>query len=407
MKLKELSIFEFNEYAYTHPLGSYHQTTNYALLMSEHGYDYDLIGLVDEDNNIHAASLILYKKINFFIRIAYAPKGFLIDYHNSVLLKKFSELLSKYYYKKNIAFITINPEICIGTIDATNKNIIYNKNKQLEETLINLKYEKIKETKHFDNKMPKFNAIVKLKEFTLKNISKSTRNKINKSLKNGLSLIKGSREDIANIYPFFKNKKNYKIDHYYNYYNAFSKDDLIDIFLIKMDFEKCLTNIKNQYENELEYNNSLVNNFLKENNEENLKRKLDSDNNLVFYKEKIKELTNNLAKNKEIYIAGAITIKYKNRVNILISGFDQKYKNFCPNHFLHYKLIEHYKKDYSFMELNGITGDFSTNNPYKGLDEFKLGFHPYACEYIGEFNFIVNEGLYKTIKENNLLKKNK
>lgn len=406
MHLKDLSIFEFNKYALQHPLGSYHQTTNYALFMSERGYDYDLIGLVDDENNIHAASLILYKKLNFFIRIAYAPKGFLIDYHDTKLLKCFSELLIKRYYKKNFAFITINPEICIGNIDIENKKIIYNENKEIERQLSMLKYERINEKKHFENRIPKFNAIIKLKDFSLKNISKSTRNKINKSLKNGLALIKGTREDIANIYPFFKNKKKYKIEHYYNYYNAFNKEDLIDIFLVKMDFEKCLTNIKKQYETELEYNNSLVNKFLKENNEENLKRKLESDKNLSFYKGKIKELTDSLAENKETYIAGAITIKYKNRVHILISGFDQKYKNFCSNHFLHYKLIEHYKKDYSFFELNGITGDFNSTNPYKGLDDFKLGFNPYACEYIGEYNFIINEGLYKTIIENDLLKKN-
>ena len=147
--------------------------------------------------------------------------------------------------------------------------ITYNKNKQIEQSLINLKCEKNNEKKHFENKIPRFNAIIKLKEFSLKNITKSTRNKINKSQKNGLSIIKGTREDIATIYPFFKNKKKYKIEHYYNYYNAFSKDDLMDIFLVKMNFEKCLTNIKKQYENELEYNNSLVNKFLKENNENN------------------------------------------------------------------------------------------------------------------------------------------
>lgn len=405
MHIKELSIFEFNKYAQSHPLGSYHQTTNYAMFMSERGYDYDLIGLVDNENKIHAASLILYKKLTFFIRIAYAPKGFLIDYHNTKLLREFSNLIKKYYYKKNFAYITINPEICIGNIDIKNKQITYNKNKQIEQELINLHYEKNNEKKHFENRIPKFNAIIKLKDFSLKNISKSTRNKINKSQRNGLSLIKGTREDIATIYPFFKNKKKYKIEHYYNYYNAFNNDNLIDIFLVKMDFEKCLTNIKKQYESELEYNNSLVNNFLKNNNEDNLKRKLESDKILIFYQEKIKELNEYLSQSKETYIAGAITIKYKNRINILISGYNQKYKNFCPNHFLHYKLIEYYKKDYSFMELNGITGDFDKNNPYKGLDEFKLGFNPYACEYIGEFNFIINEGLYRTIIENDLLNK--
>ena len=38
MKLRELSIFEFDNFAKNHPLGSYHQTSNYALNMSENLY---------------------------------------------------------------------------------------------------------------------------------------------------------------------------------------------------------------------------------------------------------------------------------------------------------------------------------------------------------------------------------
>ena len=39
MKLKNLSILEFDKYAESHPLGSYHQSSCYALLASESGYE--------------------------------------------------------------------------------------------------------------------------------------------------------------------------------------------------------------------------------------------------------------------------------------------------------------------------------------------------------------------------------
>jgi lipid II:glycine glycyltransferase (peptidoglycan interpeptide bridge formation enzyme) len=138
---------------------------------------------------------------------------------------------------------------------------------------------------------------------------------------------------------------------------------------------------------------------------ENLKRKLESDNVINTYKDSIAIATRHLAMNKEEYIAGAITIKYKNRVNILISGYDVQYKRFCPNYFLHYKLIEYYKNDFDYMDLNGITGDFTDTNPYKGLDEFKLGFNPLTFEYIGEYDFIINDGLYKSMEQSGQLAK--
>lgn len=405
MKLKNLSIFEFDEYSYNHPLGSYHQTSNYALLASEQGYDYEILGLVDNNGKIHAASLILIKKLNFLYRYGYAPKGFLIDYYNPSILSEFTTALKKHFYKKNVAFIKINPEISIGTIDYLNKEIKYNKNRSIEDTLKALHFRKLEGNKHFETKIPKYNAVQILKNTNIKTIGKPTRNKINKSIRSGLSLEKGTREDIEILFEFIKNKKDYPINHYYNYYNAFSKKDAIDIFLVKIDFEECLVNLREKYEKEMQKNTEIVNKVMKNPTNDNLKRKLASDNALTTCSENIAAATRYLAQNKTDYIAGAITIKYKNRINILISGFNKEFKNFCPNYFLHYMLIEYYKDDYDFMDLNGITGDFTRTNPYKGLDNFKKGFNPLTFEYIGEFDFIINEGLYKSLEQSGLLSK--
>lgn len=405
MKLRNLTIFEFDAFALNHPLGSYHQSSSYALFMSEQGYDYDLLGLVDENNKIVAASLILSKKIGMFNRYGYAPKGFLIDYFSPTILQEFTSALKKYYYKKNFAFIKINPEISIGTIDYAHKIITYNRNQIIESTLKGMNCRKLEGNKRFETKIPKYNAVQILKNTNLRTVCKNTRNKIRKSIRNGLSLVEGSRDDIETLFKFIKNKKDYPITHYYNYYNAFSKKDEIDIFLIKIDFEECLINLREKYEEENDKNSELVNKVMINPSNENLKRKLVSDTILNSYSESIATATRYLAKNKTQIIGGAITIKYKNRVNILISGFDQEFKKFCPNYFLHYKLIEYYKKDFDFLDLNGITGDFTNENPYKGLDEFKLGFNPLAFEYIGEYDFIINDGLYKSMEQSGQLSK--
>ena len=405
MKLRNLTIFEFDAFALNHPLGSYHQSSSYALFMSEQGYDYDLLGLVDENNKIVAASLILSKKIGMFNRYGYAPKGFLIDYFSPTILQEFTSALKKYYYKKNFAFIKINPEISIGTIDYAHKIITYNRNQIIESTLKGMNCRKLEGNKRFETKIPKYNAVQILKNTNLRTVCKNTRNKIRKSIRNGLSLVEGSRDDIETLFKFIKNKKDYPITHYYNYYNAFSKKDEIDIFLIKIDFEECLINLREKYEEENDKNSELVNKVMINPSNENLKRKLVSDTILNSYSESIATATRYLAKNKTQIIGGAITIKYKNRVNILISGFDQEFKKFCPNYFLHYKLIEYYKDDFDFLDLNGITGDFTNENPYKGLDEFKLGFNPLAFEYIGEYDFIINDGLYKSMEQSGQLSK--
>ena len=115
VKLKNLSIFEFNNFSYNHPLGSYHQTSSYALFASEQGYDYDLLGFVDNDGKIYAASLILSKKIGSFNRYGYAPKGFLIDYYDYNLIKEFISALKKYYYNGPAIFICSENVVFIVT----------------------------------------------------------------------------------------------------------------------------------------------------------------------------------------------------------------------------------------------------------------------------------------------------
>ena len=405
MKLKNLTIFEFDEYAKNHPLGSYHQSSSYALFMSEQGFEYDLLGYVDDTGNIKAASLILYKKLGMFNRYGYAPKGFLIDYYDTNLLKDFTKALKKHYYNKNFAFIKFNPEISIGTVDYKHKIVTYNKNQIIDSTLRGLNCRKLEGNIRFETKLPKYNAIQILKNTNLRTITKNTRNKVNKGIKSGLSLVKGKREDLDILFNFIKNKKDYPIYHYYNYYNAFSKNKDMDIFLVKINYEDCLINLRDKFEEENDKNISLTEKVMKNPSNENLKRKLNSDIALNTYKESIAIATRNLANNKEEYIAGAITIKYKNRVNILISGYNLNFKRFSPNYFLHYKLIEYYKDDFDFMDLNGITGDFTDTNPYKGLDEFKLGFKPLTFEYIGEYDFIINDGLYKSMEQSGQLAK--
>ena len=94
--------------------------------------------MIDNDDNIVAASLILIKRIGLLFRYGYAPKGFLIDYTNIDLLKEFCHLLKKRYYRKNLAFIKINPEIVIGTLK--NNEIEYNDNKKIIDTLTSMSF---------------------------------------------------------------------------------------------------------------------------------------------------------------------------------------------------------------------------------------------------------------------------
>ena len=394
---KEITMFEFDEFAKNHSLKNLYQTSNYAILKTEEGYDYEYLGYF-ENSKLVVATMILYKHITITSRYAYAPRGFIMNYDDISLLRDFSFKLKKYVNKKKIVFLKIDPLLIMKELDSKTKNIIYQNNSSIIKTFIDLGYKKLKDNLYFESQLPRFEAVINLKDFDFSKISKNTRNKVNNSLKKGLYLIKGTREDIDIIYNFIKHKNNKSKKYYNDVFKSFDNNDLIDVFLVKVDYEAVMNTAKKNYENELTLN-AMFNEMLKKRTTtSNYNKKINSDRNLTRYKNQIMEASKKYSDNElEKYIAGAIVIKTQNKVSIYCSGYDKAYKRFNPNYFLYYSIINYYKDSYNYLELNGITGDFSNNNPYYGLNQFKCGFNPRIYEYIGELDLVINEKVYNKL----------
>ena len=404
MVIKEISVDEFQEFVNSSPLGTYYQTRSYAILIGNYGYDYDFIGFINEYNQIKAASLILIKKEKS-IKYGYAPRGFILDYFNQELLSSFTEELIKYYRKKHICFIKINPEIAISEVDPKTGVKTYNWNYDIKEILENNGYYKLKDNLYFESILPRFQAVVSLKTFNEDALTKNCRNKIKKGIHKGLHIELSEKSGIDILQRFIEKKKHTNPFYYKDYYNIFHREGMIDLFLVSIDSGEYLINSRKLYEEELERNAILNEELKRKSNKKIINKKMNSDRKLLAYKNDIQEATElNKIKDK-IYIAGALVIKYKNRVHILISGYDTKYKNFAPNYFLHYQIMEYYKKEFDYIDLNGMTGDFTKENPYNGLNQFKLGFKPKIYEYIGEYDLPILPAKYKKQRLNGNLAK--
>lgn len=405
MSIRELTIDEFNAFVRNSPLGTHYQTFNYALLMGENGYEYELVGMFNEYNQLKAASLILFKNLKMHYKYGYAPKGFILDYFNQEIVSEFVALLKNYYKKKKVVFIKINPEIAISEIDKETGLKTYNWNYNILGIMEKAGFKKLKDNLYFESILPRFSAVVSLKNYSMNSVSKNTRNKIRRAHHKGLHIELAEKSGIDILQKFIKNKRTINEYYYKDYYNVFKKDDMIDLFLVSIDSEEFLINSRELYEKELEINNRLVSLLNRENNKRNLNKKMDSDKKILNYKQDVKFATELNTKKDKVYIAGALVIKYQNRVQILMSGYDKKYKRFEANYYLHDEILKYYQKNYDYAELNGLTGDFSKDNPYLGLNEFKIGFNPRIYEYIGEFDLPLNEKKYLKMRSNGELAK--
>ena len=407
MTIKEISINEFDDFSNKHLLGSVYQTSNYGELMEKDGYKVSYYGGYDGDTLV-GAFLLLSKSISLNVKYGYSPRGFLVDYFNKDVFKRFTESVKKYFYKKGYAFIKIDPIIILNEVNPDGSKRLNRFTDELINTMESLGYKKLKDNLYFESMLPKYNPVVYLKAFNFSDLDSKLQTKINKVSNKGLSLVKGDLYNINSLYEFIKRKDDKLSDYYKSMYKIFDKDNLIDLFLVQVDYHEYLLNLQDDYETEETINEKINNIFKMDPSNKNIyNEKMNSDKKLYEINEEIamvsKKIQNNIFKE---YIGGALVIKNANVAYIYASGFDKSYNKLLPNHYLHYSIISYYKKNgYSFVDLNGITGDFSKTNPYKGLNEFKLSFNPKIYEYIGEFDLVIRETKYSLLWSSNKLQR--
>ncbi len=399
MSIKELTKEEFNEFQNKNILGSFYETSEYGDLMSKYDYKVDYYGYIENDS-IVAAFLLLSKSISLNVKYGYSPRGFLINYFDNNLLERFTTEVKKYFNKKGYAFIKINPIIVLNEVKYNGEKTLNPMCNTLINNLENLGYKKLKDNLYFESMLPRFNPIINLKLFDKNNLDNKLKNKLVRLNSKGLSLVKGDFYNLNSLYELTYRKNNTSSEFYKTMYKIFDEKKLIDLFLVEINYHEYLLNLQKEHSSE-EVINEKINKLLQmsPNNRSIFNEKMNSDKKLNEINEEMHEVNVKIANGifKEI-VAGALLVKHNNVVSIFTSGFNKRYNKILPNHFLHYSLINYYKENnYSFLDLNGISGDFSKDSPYKGLNEFKLSWLPKVYEYIGEFDLIIKENKYSLL----------
>ena len=405
MQIKQLTNEEFNIFKNSFKDSSIYQTVEYGFVMNHQGFDSVILGLVDNEEHIIGASLILIKKSKN-TKYAYAPRGFLIDYTNYNLLEIFTNLLKKYLSKLGIVALRINPLIVKSIYDKKH-NILSNNDyyNTIYNNLINLGYKHLGYNSYFEGLKPRFEAIIDIDKpyyLLFNDLNKEFRTKIRSASKNGIKIYNGDNLE----YLYLQTKKKYPrdLDYFKDCYKYFSKNNNIDFYYTKLDTKEYLK-IKNkqliEQEKIVKYYNEIVTKNLK-----NINLKITADKRYNELKLQLIEATNLLKNNPDgIITSSALVVKNKDEVYLLMDGYDNKFKSLNSKHLLLWKLIENYSiQNYKKFNLGGITNPFEKNNKYEGLNTFKLGFNSKVYEYIGDLELVCNNTKYFLIK-NSFLKK--
>ena len=382
----------------------------YGNVIVKFGYHAQYLGIVNDENKLIGATLIIYKEVFMGNKMAYAPRGILFNYEDAASVKEMASKLKKTLGKQGFMLLRIDPYIPL-TIRDSDGNIMNfnNQGNAIVDNLIKAGFSYRGKTLFFETEKPRWEALVILqrdiREIFAK-LDKRTRNKIRRATNSGLIVEKDQDKDINALYNFVGHKDHKPISYYKEICNKFESN--VEIYYAKLDTESFLINSRRNYEKELDYNATLSekiqNMSIDDRDRENyLNKKMESDKLITAYKSNLLSATDLLRSNPSgLVVAGAMVIKYDNAAFLITEGTDDQYGSLNAISLIKWQLINDYNEQgLKYLNLNGIVGEFEKQNEFSGLNESKLGFNSTITEYVGEFDIVLNSFAYNLYKKTN------
>lgn len=400
MHIIELTQTQYKNYSNIHESRNFGQTIEFSMLEANISKKKLFLGLIDNTGNIHAATLILITNISPPFKEAIAPNGFLIDYSNFELVKTFTEELKKYLAKEHVTYLITNPMYKHKVYNKKNNPII--NNEYILNNLLKLDYKSIGYTSDFE----KYDVIIENNNGyhdIYHNFNRNTKRNITEGLNYGITLKKGTMNDLEEVYKIFKKKTPNRLAYYENLMNIYrNPDNKIEIFFAKLNPHTYLVNSKRLYEEERKRNEKIHQKFNKNLgrvNDKLLNIKINSDNTLEKYYQNLNRAIRVSSTNTEdIIIGSTIIIKNNHEIYFLIDGYKEEYRPIHSTHILKWAIIKKYSTlGYSIFNLGEINKDYQDPlSKYHGQYMYKIGFGGNIIEYPPNLLLVINKPAYST-----------
>lgn len=404
MKLIELEKDKYESFVKTNKYKSHFlQSSSWGELCKEkRGLKPYFLGLVEKDK-VLAATLLLKKSLPLGLCYLYSPRGFVLDFNDFKLLDKFTEEVVKFAKKENAIYLKIDPDIIwkkenyLGEVTLEEA-----KDQKIFKELKRLGYKHLGFTKNFETMQPRYTFRVDLNQDleTIKShFSKTTKQRIQKSLKLQTEVEIGTEKDLPTFYHLMmltesrKDFVSYKLDYYKTLYKLFNDKDKATLFLGKVNLDKTLKVLKTDLKEVNEKIAKLPTENLSKSNKNQLKE-------LERQKEKTTQEINKYEEYKKEYgnvitLSAHMILEYGDKAWVLYAGNHNILTETYVNYNTYYEHLKFCKeRGLKIYDQFGTIGDLSKDNPRLGLHEFKKKFGGDYIEFMGEFDYVIKPIYY-------------
>ena len=406
--VENISRDEYEEFVQNSKYGHFMQSYDFGQIRKEKNFIPHYVGL-KENNKLICAALLLEKKLIMGYSYLYSPRGYVIDFNNKELVNTFTKYLKEFAKKNKIVFIKIDPAIKLHTLDTDGNIIEGENNEELVKYLNSLGYKHLGYNLGFEREQPRFTFRVNMDmswDEVYNNMHPTTKKILNKGNQYNLDVYIGDKKDMNDFYlTMIETAKREgiiqsPIEYYELFYEQFNKDNLSDIYVIKVKIKQLIESFENKIQ-VVKNNIEELSDDSKHKNKDKAQNKINDLNNQLdkLYKdlEEIKKI-----EQEEVVLSSIITVKYGDKVWTVHGGNNSILMNLNANYLLYYTIMKDaYDKGYKCLDCFGTCGiaNPDKSNPIYGIHNFKKRLGGEYTEFIGEFDLVINKLMYISYKK--------
>ena len=372
-----IPTLEYDQFVKEHELANVLQSSAWEKVKSD--WNHERLG-VYEGKTLLAVASILIKSLPLGYKMFYIPRGPILDYRDTELLKFVLQSIKSYARSKRAVFVTFDPSICLSQSLINQEKTEYPENLSIIDSLQQMGVRWSGKTEEMDDTIqPRIQAKIYKQHFGEDKLSKSTRQAIRTARNKGLEIQYGGLELLDSFSELMKKTEKRKEIHLRNevYYKKlldnFKEDSYIT--LTSLDVSKRLRELEEQ----LEKNRVVADKFNDATKpskvQENVKEKERLEEERDFLQEYID------AGQVRVPLAATLTLEFGQTSVNLYAGMDDVFKRYNAPILTWYETARYaFERGMVWQNLGGVE-----NSLNGGLYQFKEKFNPTIEEYLGEF----------------------
>ena len=384
-----IPTLEYDQFVKEHELANVLQSSAWEKVKSD--WNHERLGIYEGEKLLAVAS-ILIKSLPLGYKMFYIPRGPILDYRDTELLKFVLQSIKSYARSKRAVFVTFDPSICLSQHLVNQDKTEYPENLAITNSLQQMGVRWSGKTEEMgDTIQPRIQAKIYKQHFAEDKLSKSTRQAIRTARNKGLEIQYGGLELLDSFSELMKKTEKRKEIHLRNedYYKKLLDNfkDKAYITLATLDVSKR----SQELEEQLAKNRALEETFTESTRtskvEAQKKEKERLLEELTFLQEYID------AGQARVPLAATLTLEFGQTSVNLYAGMDEDFRRYKAPILTWYETAQYsFERGILWQNLGGVENALDG-----GLYRFKANFNPTIEEYLGEFT-IPTHPLYPLLR---------